>query len=118
MLNQNLFKVVTWKESGENEKCPKCLNIRQDFMEVFPNVWGCYQCGCVFIPKAVRYKELEGKREQIKLQEAKKEDAPAPVSAEEIKEILAEPEPEWKCEVCGKVCGSKAGLAAHMRSHS
>jgi hypothetical protein len=124
----NLFRVITWKESGENEKCPKCLNIRQDFMEIMPNVWACYQCGCVFVPKAVRYKELEGKREQIASQEREKTEVrfvvgnvilvpdDVPTIAEAM-EKASEPEPEFKCEICGKVCSSKLGLNSHMRSH-
>ena len=27
------------------------------------------------------------------------------------------PSEEFKCEVCGKVCASKLGLGAHMKSH-
>jgi hypothetical protein len=27
------------------------------------------------------------------------------------------PVEEFVCDVCGRVCGSKAGLAAHMRTH-
>jgi ribosomal protein L37AE/L43A len=147
----NLFRVITWKESGENEKCPKCLNIRQDFMEIMPNVWACYQCGCVFVPKAVRYKELEGKREQVALQQreraeklielVKQDLSPTPAivmvgdkivvpeGAATITEAIEKANIEAPqtdvtitlnptCEICGKVCGSKAGLAAHMRSHN
>jgi ribosomal protein S27E len=31
--------------------------------------------------------------------------------------VLAEPVEEFVCKVCGRTCGSKAGLYAHMRSH-
>ena len=35
-----------------------------------------------------------------------------PYTATENKE--SEP---WTCEICGKVCGSRLGLAAHLRTH-
>jgi ribosomal protein L37AE/L43A len=126
----NLFRVITWKESGEQEKCPKCLNIRQDFMEIMPNVWACYQCGCVFVPKAVRYKEIEGKRGQIAKQEAEKELNILPgkimlspgnkVVFSEGMEVVSgklevSAESGFKCMICEKECASKAGLLAHQR---
>lgn len=30
---------------------------------------------------------------------------------------IEEPEPEFKCKVCGKVCGNAGGLAVHLKSH-
>lgn len=35
---------------------------------------------------------------------------------EEVKEV--DPEPQFICEECAKVCKSAAGLKAHARSHS
>lgn len=31
--------------------------------------------------------------------------------------VIPEPEPEFVCEVCGKVCKSLLGLNSHKRSH-
>jgi DNA-directed RNA polymerase subunit M/transcription elongation factor TFIIS len=108
----NLFQVVTRKELMDSqERCPKCSVVRQDFMKIMEGVLACYHCGTLFVPKAVRYKELEGKREQIAKQEAEKE---SPVVEQQTEEKTAE---EFKCEVCGQICASKLGLNSHMRKH-
>ena len=77
----------------KTEKCPVCLSISQNFMELSENTLGCLYCGCVFVPKFIR-KGLD------------------------IKALLEAQSKELICEVCGKVCKSALGLTSHMRSHA
>lgn len=58
-----MFGVVSriLKET-EGEKCPRCLEIPSDFMVVSEGLWGCFKCGCVFVPKRQRIVELEAKK--------------------------------------------------------
>ena len=38
-----------------SEKCPQCRRVNVDFMDI-GGVLGCYDCGCVFVPKKDRVK--------------------------------------------------------------
>ena len=82
------------------DKCPKCLEGGQNFIILSNELYGCFKCGCVFVPKSVR----EDFRVQVRndIKEAKKE-------VKEVDGII--------CSECGFEAKSKAGLIAHSRKH-
>jgi len=77
-------------EVGMAEKCPRCLMLRENFLDIGGELLGCLKCGSVFVRKGFR-------------------------DGLDVKGMLeAQGRADWVCE-CGKVCGSKAGLMAHGR---
>ena len=88
------------RETGE--KCPKCSEGWQNFMVISEGLYGCFKCGCVFVPKVVRDAFRAQVRNDIK--EAKKE-----VKEAKINGLI--------CSECGFEAKSKVGLIAHSRKH-
>jgi len=97
------MRVASRFKDGKGEKCPVCRDGFADFMDLGNGRLACYDCGAIFIRKVIRKAEYAGKKEQLARQETE---------VQEIKEVGS-----LRCPECGKVCGSKAGLGAHMRVH-
>ena len=90
------MRVASRFDKARDNACPVCRRIFIDFMDLGDGRFGCYDCGAVFVCKEVREAARAGKKAQLEMQSV---------------EVL------FKCEECGKVCGSKLGLSAHMRVH-
>ena len=89
-----MYGVRSRHDLNSNEKCPRCLTIFQDFIDLDKGLLGCYRCGSVFVSKDIRDAEYRCKKEKL----------------EKLKESL-------KCHICGKACKSKLGLTSHLKSH-
>ena len=85
------MKIRTKHECIENEKCPICRTIFQNFIDFENNMLGCLSCGCVFIEKQCRV-DVGGR----------------------IKELVKAQIKEFVCE-CGFKAKNNVGLAAHRR---
>ena len=91
---------------SDGEKCPKCNMIFSDFMMIDKNVWACYHCGTVFVPKRVRKEEIAGKKAQILLQHA---EIKAVEEAEKVEPLT--------CSACGFMAKTEQGLKIHLKKH-
>lgn len=87
-----MYGVLTKFEAREDQnKCPMCRHINEDFMKLDDDQLACYVCGCIFLSRNARERERAGKKEKIEI---------------ELRKIVCE---------CGQKCKTKAGLAAHKR---
>jgi ribosomal protein L37AE/L43A len=104
------FRVATklLKET-EGEKCPKCLNTWQNFMIVTEDLWACYDCGTVFVPKRIKVEESAGLKEQILKQH---EEFKAKQKEETEEKAKAE---EFKCPQCEFIGKNAMSLRTHVR---
>jgi hypothetical protein len=104
MSDLNL-KVLSRHDSVQNEKCPKCLNVFQHFMDLDGGKLGCYKCGTIFVSKPVRDYNYSRIVEQMKAQQAEKLRLVDPVQA------------RFLCahSGCRFEAKTKAGLKAHQR---
>ena len=89
-----MYGIKSRHEGHANEKCPRCLNIFQDFIDIGNGLLGCYKCGCVFVSKDIRDNEYAHKKERV-----------------------LDINKERTCPECGKVCRNKFGLTSHLKSH-
>jgi hypothetical protein len=111
----NRFNVVQKTlGSGVNEKCPRCLETYNDFMDILGDgaVLGCYKCGTLFVSRELRAKEVGGKKEQIMFQRMTKT-----VKVEESPADASFPPGGYVCGECHKICKTRLGLDSHLRSH-
>jgi len=92
-----------FKEEYKGERCPKCSETFSNFIIIDDNLLACYKCGTVFVRKFIRDMEYDRVKEQLAIQIVYKK----PTVEETV----------WLCKICGKLCKSKGGLGAHMRSH-
>jgi ribosomal protein S27AE len=81
---------------SSTNKCPKCSEGGQSFMILSDELYGCFKCGCVFVPKEAR----DSFREHVR----------ASIKAKKVHEFV--------CPDCSFKAKSKAGLMAHMRTHA
>jgi len=92
-------KILSRHEEAIGEKCPNCLDTFCDFKEVLINnevFYQCFTCGLVFRPKVYLVEERRQRKSVLERQLKEK---------------------SFKCSECNRICGSKAGLKAHMRAH-
>ena len=82
--------IVSRHDVADNEKCPICRRVYVNFADC-GGMYGCLECGCVFLPK--------GRREHLR---------------ENQVTILSELSSALVCE-CGFVAKTKAGLVNHKR---
>jgi len=84
-------------EKYQDNKCPNCLFLNQNFIKVSDGMLACYKCGTVFIAKYVRDDFQLNLRDILKAQEQDRS--------------------KWVCEECGKICKTKNGLMVHSKVH-
>ena len=130
-----------WKQNVEGEKCPVCRMINTNFYVLESGLLGCRSCGCVFISRGVRHNAQkidvinrpshEIIEEEVNAQKVRKderqvqkegnerqggeEESGQDIQLSEKEGPEAGNEKEIKCERCGMICKSLAGLRAHQR---
>ena len=130
-MNHPQFRVASKHETVDTEKCPRCLDVFQHFMEVTHGLLACYKCGSVFISKPVRdynYSRImeQQKEQQLEVQDLEKLRAHKCKCDQEtlVDPITGPPEVIKESETIRFLCSypecrfeakSKAGLVAHQR---
>ena len=93
------YRMIT-RMDGDNagEKCPNCKFIGRTFLSLSDDLWGCMDCGCVFVPKRKRIEIREKIADQQK-------------GVEEVNPL--------KCDFpgCDYVAPIPVALAGHKRKH-
>ena len=77
-------------EGNKGEKCPRCLMVGVNFLDIGGEMLGCLVCGGVFIKRSYRV-------------------------GLDVRGILEGQDRGHVCGDCGKGCKSAAGLVAHRR---
>ena len=91
-----------FSDENRGERCPRCLMLNRNFLELSDVMLGCLDCGSVFIRKSFRVAlDVRGMLESQML---------------ECGKVVGEAKPAGHvCCDCGLECKSAAGLAAHRR---
>lgn len=95
------FRLLSKHDADKTEKCPRCLQIFQNFLDLGHNQLACLKCGCVFVGRDVRSFVDRNQKAILKSQELEVQ----------IKEHFAD---ELVC-ACGFKAKNKTGLVAHKR---
>jgi len=108
----------------EGVHCPICRRSFQNFMKIplhttRDHLLGCFECGCVFVPKDLRDDERAKVKSKAEAKIAKKKEWDAIEKRRkeiEAKGVEVEIQSELLCQYCGRPCKNKLGLASHEKA--
>jgi hypothetical protein len=102
------------RHDSHGEKCPFCLQIFVNFIDLGDDLLACLKCGSVFVAKEKR-QDLRDHQAEMIAEQKKESEINFPPGKTHIVENIVVPENLFVCP-CGFEAKSKAGLAAHQRT--